>query len=209
MDNTIIISLLIIGLILWSISKNEDTENRAKGREGEKEVKMLLNKLSARKYRTLHDILLKTPNGYTQIDHIVVSTKGVFIIETKNFSGAIYGNVDTDTYWVQALGETRNSFYSPTKQNVGHERQVKRILGKGVKTIPLVCLTTKCEKHLEGSSHKVVSTRELIKAIKSRESGALTLEQVNKVHKLLLSKKVKGFTARLRHLRYVKSLQQQ
>ena len=43
-------------------------------------------------YHVMDDVMLKTTNGTTQIDHIVVSKYGIFAIETKNYRGEIYGN---------------------------------------------------------------------------------------------------------------------
>lgn len=43
--------------------------------------------LDRKKYHLLHDLTLPTPNGTTQIDHVLVSPYGVFVIETKNMGG--------------------------------------------------------------------------------------------------------------------------
>lgn len=39
-------------------------------------------------YYIYNDVVLPTERGTTQIDHVVVSKYGVFVIETKNYRGA-------------------------------------------------------------------------------------------------------------------------
>lgn len=57
----------------------------AKGKRGEMTVFRLLKKLPD-EYHLFNDVLLKTKNGRTvQIDHVVVSPYGMFVIETKNY----------------------------------------------------------------------------------------------------------------------------
>jgi hypothetical protein len=45
-------------------------------------------------YRRFHDVIIPSKNGTTQIDHILVSSFGVFIVETKNIKDWIFGSED-------------------------------------------------------------------------------------------------------------------
>ncbi|MEC2745716.1 nuclease-related domain-containing protein, partial [Bacillus cereus] len=64
-----------------------------KGKAGEKLVKRILSKLDSQSYCVLHDVTVNTEYGdTTQIDHIVIAETGVFVIETKNYEGWIYGS---------------------------------------------------------------------------------------------------------------------
>lgn len=58
------------------------------GKMGEKLVAMKLYWLSG-EYIVLNDVLLPAKNGTSQVDHIVVSPYGIFVIETKNYKGWI------------------------------------------------------------------------------------------------------------------------
>lgn len=66
----------------------------------------------------------------TQIDHVVVSPYGIFVIETKNHKGVILGNM-VDEYWTQALRMGRQcfNFRNPFYQNAGHIRTLSEQLG--------------------------------------------------------------------------------
>ena len=79
-------------------------------------------------YTRFHDVMLPTPDGTTQVDHVFVSRFGVFVVETKNMSGWIFGS-ERDRRWTQVLpGGTRNSFQNPLRQNYRHVRAVEAAL---------------------------------------------------------------------------------
>ena len=64
-----------------------------KGARGERRVNSILDRqLPSGKYKVFHDVTLHTSQGPTQIDHIVVSRYGVFVVETKNYTGWIFGD---------------------------------------------------------------------------------------------------------------------
>ena len=63
-----------------------------RGLMGEFWVKLELKKLPRDKYKVLNDIMISL-NGMThQIDHLIISEFGIFVIEMKNFYGYIWGN---------------------------------------------------------------------------------------------------------------------
>ncbi|MBT6962002.1 MAG: NERD domain-containing protein, partial [Rhodospirillaceae bacterium] len=65
---------------------------QSKGQQGEQEVRNRLGRrLDKTTYQTLNNITLAVQGTTTQIDNIVVSRFGVFVIETKNMSGWIFG----------------------------------------------------------------------------------------------------------------------
>ena len=71
--------LIIIGLFFllrWLIP--------SKGKVGEKVVASKLDHLPKDQYRVLNNVTIPTPKGSSQIDHLVVSIYGIFVIETKN-----------------------------------------------------------------------------------------------------------------------------
>lgn len=101
----------------------------AKGKVGEFIVKLLYSlMLSKRKYTIYNDLLFNFENGSVQIDHLIISPYGVFVIETKNYSGTIVGYEESNKF-TQYVGKQKNEFYSPIKQNRGHIYKLKSILG--------------------------------------------------------------------------------
>ncbi|MCP5461876.1 MAG: NERD domain-containing protein [bacterium] len=61
---------------------------------GEQLISELMKKLNKKygEYYSFNDVVLKTPDGTTQIDHILISPYGIFVIETKDYSGWIFGS---------------------------------------------------------------------------------------------------------------------
>jgi hypothetical protein len=84
--------------------------------------------LDKREYRLLKDVTLPTPQGSTQIDHVIVSRFGLFVIETKNMKGWIFGN-PTQKSWTQQIYRRKHSFQNPQHQNHLHMMTLKSLLG--------------------------------------------------------------------------------
>jgi hypothetical protein len=100
----------------------------SKGEMGEKRVAGILSRLPRDKYQIMNDLLIHHANGHTsQIDHVVVSEYGIFVIETKNYSGWIYGGANSE-YWTQNIYGKKYQLYNPIQQNQGHVRALRRIL---------------------------------------------------------------------------------
>ena len=70
-------------------------------------------------YRRIDDIILPGSNGTTQIDHVLVSTFGLFVIETKNMQGWIFGG-ERDSTWCQGIYGHKTRFQNPLRQNFRH-----------------------------------------------------------------------------------------
>lgn len=56
--------------------------------------------LDKAKYHLLKNITLPTEGGTTQIDHIIVSKYGIFVVETKNMKGWVFGG-EHQKSWTQ------------------------------------------------------------------------------------------------------------
>lgn len=108
---------LILILTLFTVFKL--LEPKIKGKIGEQAVASKLFLLDSRNYKVIHDVVLKTGNRITQIDHIVISDFGIFVIETKNYKGWILGGEHSE-YWTQVLFKRKEKLYNPIRQNLGH-----------------------------------------------------------------------------------------
>lgn len=100
-----------------------------KGKIGELFVNSI-NKIQLDKeiYTNIKDITVKLKNGNTvQIDHIVVSKYGIFVIETKNYKGWIYGSERGKT-WTQVNFKQKHKFQNPLHQNYGHIKALQETI---------------------------------------------------------------------------------
>ena len=78
-------------------------------------------------YHLLNHVTLRLKEGTTQIDHILVSRFGIFVIETKDLRGWIFAN-PADRYWTQVFYRAKFRFQNPMHQNYKHARAVKELL---------------------------------------------------------------------------------
>ena len=83
--------------------------------------------LSKDKYHVLRNVTLPTADGTTQIDHVIVSEYGVFVIETKNMKGWIFGGAH-QKQWTQKIFKYTKKFWNPLHQNYKHVETLKSIL---------------------------------------------------------------------------------
>ena len=81
-------------------------------------------------YRDLNNVTIPTSNGTTQIDHVFVSRYGIFVIETKNMEGWIFGD-EKQPQWTQSLYGKKFRFQNPLHQNYRH---TKALVHRSVKT---------------------------------------------------------------------------
>jgi hypothetical protein len=89
---------------------------------------MVANELSrlSQPHVLLNNVTLPTERGTTQIDHILVTENGLFIIETKHFRGWILGR-PSDDYWTQVIFRKKSRFRNPLMQNDGHVKTMQAL----------------------------------------------------------------------------------
>lgn len=117
-------------------------------------------------YHIFNDLFFEN-NGYTtQIDHVVVSPYGVFVIETKGYKGWIMGGENSE-YWTQVIYKFKAQFYNPIKQNDGHVRFLRHILHESttIPIIPIVVFNNEAELKVNVQHHIVVNRYYLTDAI--------------------------------------------
>src|SRR5690606_8837661 len=74
------------------------------------------------------NVTLNTPDGTTQIDHVFLSPYGIFVLETKNMSGWIFGS-EKQAQWTQKLYKRTFKFQNPLRQNYKHLKALEATLG--------------------------------------------------------------------------------
>lgn len=75
----------------------------------------------------LNNVTLRLADGSTtQIDHILISTRGIFVIETKHFRGWIFGNPKSKR-WTQVIYKIKHTFQNPLFQNYMHVKGVQSL----------------------------------------------------------------------------------
>ena len=113
--------------LFYSVAADITKNPNLRGNEGESIVSSVLSGLS-KEYHCEEDLLVRTEKGKTtQIDHVVFSPYGVFVIETKNYSGWIFGQ-EHDNKWTQRLRRGgKYTFLNPLRQNDLHIKALQAI----------------------------------------------------------------------------------
>ena len=200
------ILLPLIGLKIWMSSPKNI------GKLGEKCVAGKLNWLP-KEYITLNDILLPTKYGTTQIDHIVVSPYGVFVIETKNYKGWIFGHENSEEWKQSLLGKKRfwgwsseqHRLRNPILQNAAHARALKAILKEfgDITIIPIVVFSNSAELKITTHNHLVINWCNLHSAIKSYRHQCISQEDVQRVVSKISSSNIITEGSREEHVRNI------
>jgi hypothetical protein len=121
----ILVPVLVLTLILTLILRSA----WFKGKLGEFKVNVGVTLLLDRKiYRLIKNVTLPVGGETTQIDHLVVSSYGIFVIETKNIKGWIFGQLN-QAQWTQVIYRFKQKFQNPLLQNNMHVKAVRDLLG--------------------------------------------------------------------------------
>lgn len=203
----ILIILMIILLCDFIQKKAKPYKNKKKGRIGEKAICKILKKLPVKEYLVLNDVLLKTKNGTVQIDHIVLSEYGIFVIETKNYSGLIFGNGFAPK-WKQRIGKSYlGEIDNPILQNKAHIYALMNTLDINTSDIflPISTFSHNCILKVNAGT-PVVYYDELIRIIKSYRNQKLSKEQVIAYTKILQLSNINSRKNLQKHIKYVQSV---
>ncbi len=153
-------AIVLFSLILWlflravkkiNVPTQEELGER-KGRYGENYIAVVLKKCMQEGDTLLNNVVLSDPRSKlsVEIDHVLLSRRGIFVVETKNRSGDIYGD-DEAEQWTQYLGDgsIRHEFYSPVRQSIAHAKKVSYVT-RCKAVFPLVVFA-------EGNTQHIVS----------------------------------------------------
>lgn len=172
--------------VIRSAENSFNTPER-KGARGERLVqKALTSVLDEKDYRVVSDLILPVAEGTTQIDHVVLSRFGIFVIETKNMSGWIFGSADQPKWTQLQKGGKRRSFQNPLRQNYAHVLAVQDILGVEPKIVfNFVVFTGAAEPKTEMPENVVWGLHGLGKLFAVRKQLVLSDSQMHAyAHKL-------------------------
>jgi len=89
--------------------------------------RIVLSNFGPPDYHLMNHVTLQMKDGTTQVDHILVSRFGVFVIETKDYKGWIFANAN-QANWTQVLFKLKFRFQNPIFQNIRHVRAVQGLL---------------------------------------------------------------------------------
>jgi restriction system protein len=175
-----------------------------KGWVGEKQGTVAAKmRLDSQIYRSINNVTIPTANGTTQIDLVIVSKYGIFVVETKNIKGWIYGE-EKQAQWTQVLYGKKYRFQNPLFQNYRHTKALAEFLGiEHFKIHSVVMFWSECEfKTLLPPN---VLDRGYSAHIKTKTDVLFRDEEVDQIYEAIKSGMLpKGWGTRREHVRSLK-----
>ena len=148
-----IIAVIVVFILRLAGIIPSATEIR--GKRGERKVNSILSGIINDEDLMLSNLLVPVGNGFkTEVDTVIISKKGIFSIEIKNWVGYINGD-DYSKYWIQTKYYDRKiqtKHYNPVLQNESHVKALEKALGNKYDVYNIVFLTG-FDKNYVNSSH--------------------------------------------------------
>ena len=166
-------------------------------------IKLFLNKAD---YHLTKNVTLPTEDGTTQIDHIIVSKFGIFVIETKNMKGWIFGSANQKV-WTQKIFKYTSKFQNPLHQNYKHVKTLQSCLDiKGDNVFSVIIFI--------GDSHfktdmpeNVTFARGGIEYIKSKTDIVFSDEEIKGfIEQIELGRLSPSIKTDIQHIKHVKEV---
>lgn len=180
---------------------------KAKGASGEAMVGILLKGLPDDQYIVIHNLLLRTEKGTSQLDYVIVSIYGIFVIEVKNYVGYITGS-EKASLWTQTIYHTKHQFMNPIHQNYGHVKAIENLLQKSevikMPIFPIVAFSGEAHLHVKADNSEVILWGDLKNAIR-KHSGVIVMDatEMKRLAGLLQSQNVDSKETRQEHIQQI------
>ena len=177
----LIVSATLISFVLISLSSPT-----AIGKRGEQKVNSIIQKyLDKEKYIAIDNVTIpRGTNRTTQIDHVILSVYGIFVIETKNYTGWIFGSPH-QRQWTRIHYREKNYFQNPIKQNWGHIYALSNLLDVPKwKFRNIVCFTGSSEFKTDVPD-EVYFGSDFVSGIRNYDEPVFTKKEVNTIYSKL------------------------
>jgi restriction system protein len=166
-------------------------------------AKLMLDK---NEYHLIKNVTLPTEDGSTQIDHVIVSKYGIFVIETKNMKGWIFGSPSQST-WTQKIFKHTSKFQNPLHQNYKHVKTLESLLGLNDQQIHSLIVFVGDSTFKTDMPANVTYGAGYIRFIKSKTTPVLSVGEVKDiVSKIAMGRLTPSFKTDREHVTHVKSI---
>ena len=186
--------LFIVASIVFRI-----LQPKIKGYLGERRISIILSFLPSNEYKIINDLLIESNGRTIQIDHIVISVYGIFVIETKNYKGWITGS-DNSEYWTKNVFGNKYKFYNPIRQNKAHILALSKQFGLSLnKFISVIIFSSGAELKVN-TAHNVIYTTQVIRLIKKYSEIRFSETDIQKLYDKISLLSIVSPKARKKHV---------
>ena len=201
-----------MGILDWILDEIFD-ENWV-GRRGEKLTEKELKWVSffGRKGYTLRNIYIPKDNGETsEIDLVYITQKGIFVFESKNYSGWIFGDEESLNWTACLPNGQKFKFYNPVSQNRSHIIWLKEFIGANVPLFSIIVFSERCtlkKVSVESPDVRVIKRDKTYRAVSDiwdNSPDKLTDEEVKQLFDKLEALTKVDESVKLSHIENIKS----
>lgn len=173
---------------------------------------LTVNKLKWQKFfgrdgKILRNVYIPKEDGtWSEIDVLFLTEKGIFVLESKNYSGWIFGS-EKDFQWTAMLpNKQKNRFYNPVMQNRNHIKWLTEYLGQEYPMFSLIVFSERCELKkitVDIKDVHVIQRDDLgryVKAYWEQRPTVLSESQVEELYEKLLPLTNKDEVTKVQHV---------
>ena len=206
MEYLIALGIIIIILVFFK-------SPTGKGIIGEKVVQLAIGRNKPQKGQySVHNLTFYDGTKSVQIDHIVINSAGLHVIETKNYAGRIYGE-EHQANWTQVLayGKVKHPLYNPIKQNAGHIYSLKKVLNRKVDFHSYIVFTGRAELRVKATTTPVLYPLRLKRTIRRTQPRGIFLnqEEVVRLYNEIIDLKKNNTITKKEHVQGIYQRQQE
>ena len=191
----IIVIVIILVVIIGLIKGIANDPNRI-GKRGEKLIKnILIDSGLGSEERILNNIYIPYKDKTSEVDVLLLHETGIYVFESKNYSGWIFG--DEDQYkWTQMINKnTKKKFYNPIKQNITHINALSKFLGiDRTKMKSYIVFSERCELK------KVPENNEQYKVLKRNRLSEFIKVDIEKSEDIFTDEEIRNIFEKLKPL---------
>lgn len=201
-----LIPLLILEVVYVIIWRSPT----ARGKRGERKIAKILEKQAKKENGfVINDVIIPdlSDDKTSQIDHVYISKYTFACIETKNYSGRIYGDQNARE-WTQVLkyGQVKNKLYNPTMQNYTHICRMSDLVGVNQKKILNIVVFVKGNTEYI-DANDVYTPSELKKLLKTNMDKTFEDEEVESIYRKILYYKETPIQSTKEHVAEIRQMQ--
>ena len=149
----------------------------------------------------------------SEIDVLMIADSGIYVFESKNYSGWIFGSEKSKT-WTQTLPNGKKSrkehFYNPIMQNKTHIKWLQNLIGTEFPVYSVIVFSERCtikKMDVTSSDVKVIKRDRLnrvVKEIKKENGTKLSEEQISHLYEQLYPYTQVGEDVKKKHIERVR-----
>lgn len=197
MNPVTIILVVCIAIIIGAIIRRLTV---SAGEVGENVVASKLRWLPRSQYFVINDLVFTKGNGNTtQIDHVVVSPYGIFVIETKNIYGYIHGS-DNSKLWRSCWRNRDLAFDNPILQNKAHMMALaEKLKLRDDSFVSIIAFSTNADLQVSVNDTYVVYWSQVRKLIRHFKEPIMTIEEAQEIYTFIKAINITDKKSRQEH----------